>query len=96
VKFTPRGGKVSLASSRRGVHVDIIVRDNGPGLAKNKLEKIFEPFVQIDRASRDPAAGVGLGLAISRDLARGMGGELTATSMPGSGSAFTFSLPAHR
>jgi len=94
VKFTPSGGKVSLASSKRGAHIDIIVRDTGPGIAKGALEKIFEPFVQIDRESRDPAAGVGLGLAISRDLARGMGGELTAASTPGSGSAFTFSLPA--
>jgi len=91
VKFTPAGGRVSLTSSIRGSLIDIIVHDTGPGIPGDKLEKIFEPFVQIDR----DRAGVGLGLAISRDLARGMGGELTAASTPGSGSTFTFSLPLH-
>jgi signal transduction histidine kinase len=94
VKFTPSGGKVSLVSSIRGARIDIIVRDTGPGIPQDKLEQIFEPFVQIGREPFDPSAGVGLGLAISRDLARGMGGELAATSSPGTGSTFTFSLPA--
>jgi PAS domain S-box-containing protein len=93
VKFTPSGGRVSLTSARRGASIDIIVEDTGPGIPRDKLDKIFEPFVQIDRDSHNPTAGVGLGLAISRDLARGMGGELSAASIPGAGSTFTFSLP---
>jgi signal transduction histidine kinase len=96
VKFTPSGGTVSLGSAIRGGTVDIVVQDTGPGIPKDKLGKIFEPFVQIDRESHNPTAGVGLGLAISRDLARGMSGELTVASEPGSGAIFTFSLPLSR
>jgi signal transduction histidine kinase len=54
---------------------------------------IFEPFVQVERALNHPVDGLGLGLAIARDLARGMGGDLTADSAPGAGATFTLSLP---
>jgi signal transduction histidine kinase len=57
------------------------------------MDTIFDPFVQVDRTLNRPADGVGLGLAISRDLARGMGGDLTATSVLGKGSTFTLTLP---
>ncbi|MGZ8378781.1 MAG: ATP-binding protein, partial [Gemmatirosa sp.] len=61
----------------------------------DQLERIFEPFVQVDRhRTHESQQGVGLGLAISRDLARGMGGDLTAESTPGVGSTFTLTLPA--
>ncbi|MEP6691617.1 MAG: ATP-binding protein, partial [Gemmatimonadaceae bacterium] len=58
-----------------------------------KLESVFDPFVQVDAKYTRNGDGVGLGLAISRDLARGMGGELTAESTLGEGSTFTLSLP---
>jgi signal transduction histidine kinase len=77
----------------RGGRVAIHVRDTGEGIAPEQLERIFEPFVQADQRLTRPHAGVGLGLAISRDLARGMGGELTAESTPGAGSTFTLELP---
>ena len=69
------------------------VRDNGMGIPAARRPHIFEPFVQ--RASRplDQSDGVGLGLAISRDLARGMGGDLTVDSTEGVGSSFTLTLP---
>jgi len=54
----------------------IHVADDGPGIAADKHERIFDPFVQVDRRLSNPRDGVGLGLAISRDLARAMGGEL--------------------
>jgi len=71
----------------------IRVRDTGEGIAADQIERIFEPFVQVDQRLTRPHAGVGLGLAISRDLARGMGGELTVESTPGEGSVFTLALP---
>ena len=76
-----------------GSHVRIHVRDTGEGIAAHTLDLIFEPFVQADQRLTRPHAGVGLGLAISRDLARGMGGDLTVESTPGVGSTFTLTLP---
>jgi signal transduction histidine kinase len=55
---------------------------------------VFDPFVQVGRSLATPDSGTGLGLAISRDLARGMGGELTAESTVGGGSTFTVTLPS--
>lgn len=70
------------------------VRDSGRGIPADKLASIFEPFVQIDRHStHESQQGVGLGLAISRDLARAMGGELIAESVVGEGSTFDLTLP---
>lgn len=72
--------------------VAITVSDTGHGIAAEQLERIFEPFVQVDARLARTQEGVGLGLAISRDLARGMGGDLTVESTPGSGSTFTLLL----
>jgi signal transduction histidine kinase len=100
VKFTLEGGQVVLSCLGREApygtpdgSVRIAVRDTGSGIPADKLEQIFEPFVQIGRELRNPVAGVGLGLAISRELARGMGGNLTADSTVGAGSTFTVVLP---
>jgi signal transduction histidine kinase len=70
------------------------VSDNGCGVARDKQEAIFEPFVQVHRRLTSPTEGTGLGLAISRDLARGMGGDLRVRSEEGAGSRFTLMLPA--
>ncbi len=67
--------------------------DTGHGIAPEQQERIVEPFVQVDARLTRTQEGVGLGLAISRDLARGMGGDLTVESRPGVGSTFTLSLP---
>ena len=72
----------------------ISVSDTGVGIATEKLAAVFEPFVQVDQRFARPHEGVCLGLAISRDLARGMGGDLTADSALGVGSTFTLKLPA--
>jgi PAS domain S-box-containing protein len=93
VKFTPAGGRITVSCARVDTRVAIRVRDTGPGVPPEKLETIFEPFVQLGRALNSPHEGVGLGLAISRDLARAMGGDLTAASAPGSGATFTLVLP---
>ena len=77
-----------------GGWVAIRVRDTGIGIAADKLGAILEPFVQVRSDLTRTAEGTGLGLAISRDLARGMGGDLTAESTPGVGSTFTLTLPS--
>ena len=96
IKFTDAGGHVALscASDPASGVVRLRVSDTGRGIPVGQLERIFEPFVQVDRhRTRESQQGVGLGLAISRDLARGMDGDLTVASTPGVGSAFTLTLP---
>lgn len=93
IKFTERGGRVTVETDRSGRRVDVRVRDTGVGIAPEDLERIFEPFVQVDpRRVGARQRGVGLGLAISRDLARAMGGDLTVDSRPDEGSTFTVAL----
>jgi signal transduction histidine kinase len=92
VKFTPAGGRVTLACEVDDREVRVRVEDTGAGIAPDKLASIFEPFVQLDRGLTRAYEGAGLGLAISRDLARGMGGELSVKSTPGEGSTFTLVL----
>jgi PAS domain S-box-containing protein len=95
VKFTDAGGSVELSCERTSQQVHIRVRDTGVGIPAEKLETVFDPFVQVDQRLTRPHDGVGLGLAISRDLARGMGGDVTAESTAGVGSTFTLTLPAY-
>jgi signal transduction histidine kinase len=93
VKFTPRGGRVAIECETARDAVRIAVRDTGIGIAPDKLESIFEPFVQVESGRNRSHEGVGLGLAIARNLARGMHGDLTVESAVGSGSRFVISLP---
>ena len=96
VKFTPHGGSVRLrcnTETKAGI-VTLSVTDTGRGIPESQFERIFEPFVQVDRhLTHDSQQGVGLGLAISRDLARGMGGNLTVSIVEAEGSAFSLTLP---
>ena len=94
IKFTEAGGEIGVSCEAREAVVAIAVRDTGIGIQADKLASVFEPFVQVDARFTRTREGVGLGLAISRDLARGMGGDLTAESEPGVGSTFTLTLPA--
>jgi signal transduction histidine kinase len=74
--------------------VRFTVEDTGRGIAAEKLSSVFEPFVQIDRhLNPESQQGVGLGLAISHDLAVAMNGDLTVKSQVGVGSLFTLTLP---
>ncbi|HEV7838098.1 MAG TPA: GAF domain-containing sensor histidine kinase [Gemmatimonadaceae bacterium] len=93
IKFTGKGGKVTVNCTAKTDRMEVHVTDTGIGIPRDKLEHIFEPFVQLDRGQTAGAEGTGLGLAISRDLARAMNGELTAHSQLGKGSTFTLSLP---
>jgi signal transduction histidine kinase len=94
IKFTPPGGHVTvLVSPSRSGMAAVTVRDTGLGMAAERLRHVFDPFGQDLDAKARHLDGTGLGLAISRDLARGMGGELSAESAAGQGSAFTLELP---
>jgi signal transduction histidine kinase len=105
VKFTEPGGAVtmtcsaeasgppSLAEADDRGWVAVEVADTGIGIAPDKLEAVFDPFMQVDGTHTRREGGTGLGLAISRRLARLMGGELTVESTPGQGSRFTLWLP---
>jgi signal transduction histidine kinase len=95
-KFTPSGGRVKIGAVLRREHPDAVflqVEDTGIGIPPDMQARIFEPFVQVDVTDVRRAEGTGLGLTISRDLARGMGGDLAVESSPGVGSTFTLRLP---
>jgi signal transduction histidine kinase len=96
VKFTAPGGHIRVGCEYDDARVYIRVSDTGIGIPNDRRGAIFEPFVQLHRTLAQPAEGTGLGLAISRDLARGMGGELTVESEPGKGSTFTLVLDRAR
>jgi signal transduction histidine kinase len=100
VKFTPAGGRVTVrcdVARRDDASEDqwacIEVEDTGVGIAPRDLERVFEAFVQVDDGYTRAHGGTGLGLTISRGLARKMGGDLTVSSVPGKGSTFSLWLP---
>jgi signal transduction histidine kinase len=94
IKFTPRGGSIAVTCDENAGMVRLRVTDTGVGIRPADVERVFEPFVQIDRHLTTAALqGVGLGLSISRELARAMRGDLTLQSTEGVGSTFTLTLP---
>ena len=93
MKFTAAGGRITVKCGTSKGIAWIAVSDTGEGIPADKLERIFEPFIQVDSRLTRTQEGVGLGLAISRDLARGMGGDLRAESVVRTGSTFTLTLP---
>ena len=96
IKFTDAGGRVTLdCAVASDDAIAVRVRDTGHGIPAEQLDRVFQPFVQIDTKLTRASEGTGLGLAISRELARGMGGDLVAESELGVGSTFTLTLPRH-
>ena len=97
VKFTDRDGSITLSCETEGAIARVIVEDTGRGIPRGKLESIFDPFVQVDRhLTPERQQGVGLGLAISRDLARAMHGDISVQSDAGQGATFVLTLPLVR
>jgi PAS domain S-box-containing protein len=95
-KFTPDGGRVRLEAAPAAHDPDRLllrVIDTGVGIRAEELGSIFEPYVRANTRRTRSTEGSGLGLAISREMARGMNGDLTAESTPGEGSTFTLALP---
>jgi signal transduction histidine kinase len=97
IKFTDAGGRIAIDAPRRAGQPDeevfLRVSDTGRGVPREKQDEIFDPFVQLQGGATGEPHGIGLGLAISRDLARGMKGDLRVRSFEGLGSAFTITLP---
>ena len=96
IKFTDRGGMIRVEVEPMDDVVLVHVTDTGIGIPPDKLDVIFDPFIQVDPNYTRTRDGVGLGLAISRDLARGMRGELWVRSASGAGSTFTLKVPRQR
>jgi len=95
IKFTASGSvtvRIESAPAPGGWTVSLCVADTGPGMTPDKVARLFMPFEQLEAGAARIHGGSGLGLAISRELARLMGGNLTATSAPGEGAAFTLHL----
>jgi signal transduction histidine kinase len=101
LKFTPprradgTPGRITVGVATRDEVPELIflrVEDTGIGIPRHRQAAIFDPFVQAETGHTRPHDGVGLGLAISRDLARGMGGDLRVRSVPGEGTTFTVTL----
>jgi signal transduction histidine kinase len=92
IKFTEQG-RVTLSARAESGMLQIVVTDTGPGIAPEHLERIFEPFWQVDQGFTRTVNGTGLGLSVARHLARLLGGDVTAASTLGAGSAFSVRLP---
>ena len=96
LKFTESGFvRVSTAAVDKNT-IAIVCQDTGKGIEASALERIFEPFEQEDSSDTRAHGGIGLGLAISRELVRKLGGDVKVTSTPGRGSTFTVLLPIKR
>ena len=94
IKFSPRGGLVTVRARMRGAYVEFRISDQGRGIPEDKLEAIFGRFEQVDSSDAREKGGFGLGLAISRSLVERLGGRLWAENNPDGGATFRFTLPA--
>jgi signal transduction histidine kinase len=93
LKYSPPGSEIVARCGMTRTTVFAEVQDSGPGIAPDQIETVFLPFVQLASGAADRAGGVGLGLAIARQLAQGMNGSLTVDTLEGRGSTFRLSLP---
>ena len=93
-KYAASGGPVEVSVARKGGRIAIEVADRGPGMAPAERARVFERFFRGSAADGAPGGGLGLGLAISQGLARGMGGDISVAPRDGGGCVFTLELPA--
>ncbi len=92
VKFTMQG-RITVSATSTANTLTIEVQDTGPGIETADLERIFDPFVQVDASATRRFGGTGIGLSVSRDFAHMLGGDLTVASQRGVGSIFTLCIP---
>ena len=93
IKFTPSRGQITISATRKGTDIVITVRDNGIGIAPDHLPLIFQRYWSVKEGNPN---GNGLGLYITQGIINAHGGHISATSEPGLGSVFTFSIPEYR
>lgn len=95
IKFSHRGGYVSVHTQVKGEFVEFAIRDDGRGIPEDKLDHIFDRFSQVDSSDAREKGGSGLGLSISRSIVERLGGRIWARNNPGVGATFLFTLPTH-
>ncbi|HEV2329048.1 MAG TPA: ATP-binding protein [Verrucomicrobiae bacterium] len=93
IKFTPSGGRIDLKAEKKDDRILLIVSDTGIGIAEKSLPFVFDRFWQADNSSRRKYQGVGIGLALVKELSEMMGGGVSVTSVEGQGTTFTVHLP---
>ncbi len=93
LKFTPAGGRVELRAEKRGEYLALIVADTGMGISEKNLEHVFDRFWQADGSSKRKYQGVGIGLALVKELVEIHSGKVTVESQEGKGTTFTVTLP---
>ncbi|MFQ6137425.1 MAG: sensor histidine kinase, partial [Candidatus Hydrothermarchaeales archaeon] len=96
IKFNRRGGKVLIEAGPQGNVVEVSVSDTGIGIAEEHLEKIFDRLYQVDISTTRKHGGIGMGLAVAKEIVEAHGGEITVKSELGKGSRFRFTLPIAR
>lgn len=94
IKYGRDGGRIAVGVTSDGTHAWIVVRDDGPGISEQELPLLFDRFFRSDRVRNTSTHGSGLGLPISRDIARAHGGDITVQSAPDEGATFVVRLPA--
>ena len=92
VKFTPAGGSITLRANKQNGNLVVEVQDDGIGIPKEEQARLFEPHYRVE-ADRQHFPGLGLGLALSKQIVELHGGKIWVTSEPGEGSTFAFTLP---
>jgi signal transduction histidine kinase len=94
IKFTPKGGRIQVGAGQDEKFVRIWVSDTGIGIPSDLIAHVFEPFFQVEHGTTRRYPGIGLGLAIARDLANAMNGEVRLESVAGKGTTISLLLPA--
>ena len=93
LNFSPEEGEVLVEAKRKGDFAEVSVADKGPGIPKDRLPEMFEPFGQIHDPQKKKSRGTGLGLKISKEIVNSMGGKIWVESILGAGTTFLFTVP---
>ena len=92
IKFSPKGGNVEIKCDEKGGNIFVSVSDQGIGIEKENMPRIFDRFYHLEKHGDDLFGGIGLGLAITRQVIEQHQGKLDVDSTPGKGSTFTLTL----